>query len=466
MRAGGDTLFRMQAFLAFLGFLFFLPLLLAQDTRTVTEPVLPPVCTSLDAHLDSHNGALSATDERRLDTQRIQKAIDNCSPGHGVALRTKGAANAFLSGSLELHPGVTLIVGKGVTLFASRDARVFEKSPGSCGVVNHAESGCRPLILAENAPNAGVMGTGVIDGRGGSQLLDRNVSWWQLANQARAGGKQQVPVLIIANGSDNFTLYRITLKNSANHHAIYEDGDGFTVWGLKIDTPGVREARNTDGVDPENGARNVTITHSYISTGDDNVALKGSRGSVTKVSIIHNHFYLGHGVSIGSGTRAGVSKVLVRDLSLDGTHNGIRIKSNGSAGGLVHDVTYDDVCIRNSPEPILLTAAYTAAGTLRGDYPPTFRDITFHNVRVSGGKNGKITFEGYSHDHRVQANLDGVVLTNPAFYTYAIHHADLHLGPGPVNLRLTGGIDSTITGKAGTGTLPSCAGRFVPFPRR
>ena len=58
------------------------------------------------------------------------------------------------------------------------------------------------------------MGDGVIDGRGGEKMLGSQYSWWDLAEQARAGGGQQVPRLIVANDSDNFTLYRITLKNS------------------------------------------------------------------------------------------------------------------------------------------------------------------------------------------------------------------------------------------------------------
>ncbi len=64
-------------------------------------------------------------------------------------------------------------------------------------------------------------------------------------------------------------------------------------------------------------------------------------------------------VSIGSETDGGVSKVRVFDLSLslDGADNGIRIKSNAARGGLVHDVSYEDVCVRNSPNPILLDTA-------------------------------------------------------------------------------------------------------------
>ena len=439
------------------------PLLMAQDSRTVVEPVLPPVCSSLDAQLSSSGRSLATTDEDKLDTVRIQKALDACDKGRGVVLRTQGAANAFLSGPLELRDGVTLIVDKGATLFASRDPAVYEKSPGSCGLVSDSGSGCKPLIAALHVSGAGVMGDGVIDGRGGEKLLGKDVTWWDLAEQARSGGRQQVPRLIVTDTADNFTVYRITLKNSPNFHIVYNHGDGFTVWGLKIDTP-KRGARNTDGVDPGAGSKNITITQSYIRTGDDNVAIKGGTGGITNMTVSHNHFYWGHGMSIGSETNGGVSKIRVFDLSLDGPDNGIRIKSNGSRGGLVHDVVYDDVCVRDSPNPITLDTGYTAAGTVEGNSPPTMRDITLHNVRASGG--GKISFNGYANEYRIGATLDNVLLTDSASYTYAIRHADLVLGPGPVNLSLEDGVDSTVQGKPGKGAATPCADKFAPFPNK
>jgi polygalacturonase len=306
------------------------------------------------------------------------------------------------------------------------------------------------------------MGDGVIDGRGGEKILGSSVSWWDLAEKARAGGRQQVPRILVADYADDFTLYRITLKNSPNFHVVYNHGNGFTVWGLKIDTP-QRLARNTDGVDPGQGSKNITITHSFIRTGDDNVAIKGGPGGVTDMTVSHNHFYWGHGMSIGSETDGGVSRIRVFDLSLDGPDNGIRIKSNGSRGGLTHDVVYDDVCVRNSPNPVTLDTAYTAAGTLKGNSPPTMRDITLHNVRISGG--GKLTFNGYATDYRVGAILDGVQLTDAAAYTYDLHHADLRLGPGPTNFKLPAGEDSTVQGTPSESAPASCAEKFVPFPR-
>jgi len=388
--------------------------LAAQDTRTVTEPVLPSVCATLYAQLQSTGTTLAEADESKLDTARIQSALDKCAPGHAVLLRAHAAANAFLSGPLQLRQGVILIVDKGATLFASRDPAVFANAPGSCGVVNESSRGCNPLISADHVSGAGVMGDGVIDGRGGESMLDSKTTWWDLAEQARAGGRQQVPRILVTNYADDFTLYRITLKNSPNFHVVYNHGNGFTVWGLKIDTP-KRLARNTDGVDPGQGSKNITITHSFIRTGDDNVAIKGGPGGVTNMTLSHNHFYWGHGMSIGSETDGGVSAIRVFDLSLDGPDNAIRIKSNGSRGGLTHDVVYDDVCIRDSPNPITLDTGYTAAGTPKGNSPPTMLDIHLHNVRISGA--GKISFNGYDQDHRVAARLDGVLLTDAAAYT-------------------------------------------------
>jgi polygalacturonase len=441
---------------------------IAQDTRTVTEPVIPPFCTKLEAHLTSVNdgtySTLAAADESKLDTDRIQKAIDSCGKGNAVALQVHGTANAFVSGSLELREGVTLAVDKGATLFETLDPKILELSPGSCGLVSKEPGrGCKPLISVSHVSGAGVMGDG------GENILGKTVSAWDLGEQAlKDGGGQKVSRLIVADHADNFTLYRITLRNSPNFHVAYNAGDGFTVWGVRIDA--VHRiansphplSRNTDGVDPGNGSKNITITHCYFREGDDNVAIKGGVGGVTNMTVSHNHFYWGHGMSIGSETNGGVSKIRVTDLTLDGTDSGIRIKSMGTKGGLVHDIVYDDVCIRNSGRPLDITAAYAANGPVKGNSPPTFRDITLHNISVSGG--GKILFDGYDHDHRAQVNLDGVFLTDSASYTYTFDNADIAFGPGGSNLQIPAGTDTTITGTPAKGTPVSCTDRFVPFP--
>ena len=251
----------------------------AQDSRIVTEPAIPPVCATVRAQLAAPHG-IEPADETKLDTERLQGAVAGCAAGEALELAADGAKNAFLSGPLELRKGVTLLVDK-VSPHGSRNPDDYATRPGSCGVVNNERGGCRPLIHASHADGAGIMGEGTIDGRGGAKLLVNGKpgpeSWWDLANDARKGGNQQVPRLIIFDASNNVTIYRITLKNSANFHVSYNNGDGFTVWGLRIDTP--KTARNTDGVDPGNGSKNITVTHSFIRAGDDNIAIKGGRGT-------------------------------------------------------------------------------------------------------------------------------------------------------------------------------------------
>ena len=85
--------------------------------------------------------------------------------------------------------------------------------------------------------------------------------------------------MMVVRQSDNFTLYRITLRNSANFHVGVEQTNGFTAWGVKIRTP--KTARNTDGIDPSSST-NVTIAHCDIDTGDDDVAIKtGATGAAS-----------------------------------------------------------------------------------------------------------------------------------------------------------------------------------------
>jgi polygalacturonase len=106
-------------------------------------------------------------------------------------LRAKGQKNVFLTGPLQLHSGVTLVVAANTSLVASRDPRVYDLTPGSCGVVAEKGHGCKPLIVGNGAMDSGIMGDGSIDGRGGAKLLGQDMTWWDLAHQAKIDDKQQ-----------------------------------------------------------------------------------------------------------------------------------------------------------------------------------------------------------------------------------------------------------------------------------
>jgi len=431
----------------------------AQDTRNVLEPVIPPACANLVAVLSSSGSTLSDADESKTDTQRIQQAIDHCAQGQAVRLQANGARDAFLSGPLQLRTGVTLLVDAHAILFGSRDPRDYDISLGSCGILTDHGHGCKARINGDHADNAGVKGDATSDGRGWAKMHGQKKSWWDLAQEAKAAGSNQnCPRLVVLTHSDNFTLYRVTLKNAANFHVYFNSGNGFTAWGITINTP--KGARNTDGIDPSS-ATNVTIVHCLIHAGDDNVAIKaGPAGPSSHMTIAHNHFYAGHGVSIGSETQGGVSAIRVSDLSIDGADNGIRIKSNSERGGLVQDVVYQDVCIRDTKNPILMDSHYPFSGGGR-NMPPTFRNIVLQDVRVLGP--GKITLEGYDVEHRLGIALNNVVLDAPAQTKLQAMHVVVVLGPGPVNFRPSGE-DVQVVGSPGKGRANACEGKFVSLP--
>ncbi len=400
----------------------------AQDTRDVREPVVPPACAVLIG---------ATTNTGRDDAARIQAAIDKCASGHAVVLAASNDKRSFVAGPLQLRDGVTLLVDKGATLYASTDPRLFDRGAGTCGTNDASGRGCRPFILLDGVRGAGIMGTGTIDGQGGQRIAGKDETWWQIARRAqKEKTRQNVPRLIQADKARDVTLYRITLKNSPNFHVTLNNVDGFTAWGVVIDTP--HDARNTDGIDPIS-SRNVTIAHSIIRTGDDNVAIKaGGNGPTENVSILHNRFYSGHGMSIGSETNGGVRRVLVDDLAMDGTTSGLRIKSNDMRGGRLHGIVYRDVCLRGIRSPIEITTHYEQPAQ-PGALIPDYAAIRMERVRSTTP--GRILLQGYDEAHPLVLDLKDVAIA--AGSDIKQEHA-----------RVQGAF----------GAAPDCAGRFLPFP--
>jgi polygalacturonase len=432
---------------------------LAQDMRRVVEPHIPPPCVVLRARLAAVGGVLPADAEAHLDTARIQQALDQCAAGHAVELEADGGKQTFLAGPLMLRAGVTLLIDAQTSLAASIDPRLYDITPGSCGVLGERGRGCKPLLSGNDISAAGIMGDGSIDGRGGARILATNVTWWQLAHQAKVLDKyQQVPGLIELNGVHDFTLYRITLLDSPAHHVVVHDSEGFTAWGVKIMTP--ETARNTDGINPVSST-NVTIIHCFIHAGDDNVAISSRPGApASHISVLDDHFYAGHGMSIGSGTGGGVSHVLVRNLTIAGATNGIRIKSDPSRGGKVQDIKYENVCIRDVTNPIVLSPRYT---NFTGELLPEYRDITLRNVHILTP--GEYLFAGLDAQHELGVTLDNVFAEGLNASHVRAENADITLASAQGNLEPQGtNVTLARAADAHAGSALSCETRFVAFP--
>ena len=383
------------------------------DSRVVTEPVFPAVCQQLTAAITQVGDDIPASVDATVsnpDGARIQAALNYCSannPGQAVELSINGAGNsAFLTGPLSMPSNVTLLVDPGVVLFFSRNAQDYDKVPGThtCGTIStsSATSSCMPLIDIPGAStNVGIMGYGKLDGRGGDPLINaippyQGYSWWGLSAAYASPNSQQNPRWIeMESGSSNITLYKITLRNAPLFHIATGGAvSNFTAWDIKIVTP--TTSRNTDGIDPGN-TTNVTITRSWISDGDDNVAVgaAGTTAPASNISVTNNHFFAGHGQSFGSYTGAGISNVLwdgniaagngvanLGSASITGTADsnstGIRIKSANDRGGLVTGIQYSNECFLDHKIDIQFTPYYSS-GDSTNEFP-NYKNILMQNI--------------------------------------------------------------------------------------
>ena len=161
----------------------------------MTEPKIPASCTQLPALLRGVGDKLAEADDSKLDTARIQSALDKCKPGMAVELKPASGNNAFLSGPLEMRTGVTLLIDEGVTLFGSCDPALYEvktegATPGLCGTIAAGappavfpapqrpapRGGCRPFISINDAKDVGIMGDGSSTGGGTRSFWVRTIA--------------------------------------------------------------------------------------------------------------------------------------------------------------------------------------------------------------------------------------------------------------------------------------------------
>lgn len=522
-----------------------------------------------------------------------------------LKVSSTGPGNAFISGPLTMPSGVTLWIDQGVTLYATRDVMAYSPSAAGPYCANTAVSStragssgnCTALFTGTNTVNTAIVGDGVVDSRAYAEIVTtnklyplmkvdmtcsntytsyakaqqaadgtpcddggtivnskssaRNMTWWDLAwlgnmiENGRTGfGSQSNFRMVVYNYAKNFTLYRITLTNSANFHVVPAGVDGLTVWGVKVLTPSLAayanpagnmnplytgalfaedNVKNTDAFDPASASRpisgklttgsktqttgtmsfdgylkNTVFAFNWVSTGDDDFAVKGSNSPAPAGSglagvdgdrdvrsdrkyglvVAHNHFYWGHGISIGSETNAGVKNMHVYDNSFDESEEGLRIKSDYARGGEVSNVWYDRICIRDALNSLLFTPYYsTRPLPAGGPLIPNFHDIFMSNVVIDPGSAGTtVRLQGFQENtggfqnpqYPLVMSLENVVATDPAKVNIIASDTDLTLRGVNLYVFPSSGprmeVAGTPTQAVEPGKVVDCSRAFVPFP--
>ena len=312
------------------------------------------------------------------NTIAIQSAIDAASAAGGGIVQIP--AGVYLCGPIRLASQINLHLDAGAIL----RMLPLDKYPG--GIVNP-----QSFISGSDLHDIAITGRGAIDGQG--------APWWPYA---KTDQRARRPRMITPQGCDRVLIENVTLSNSPMFHiAIGGRSQNITVRGVTIRAPAstdpVNPSHNSDACDVS--ATHVLIQDCDVSVGDDNFTCGGGTSDVLITNCVYGY---GHGVSIGSPTRGGISNFTVINCTFNNTEAGIRIKTDRDRGGFLHDLNYVNLRMTNVNFPILIYAAYAATNRqyrdltkltpeIAGTYPaqtigprtPIYRDITFSNITAT-----------------------------------------------------------------------------------
>ncbi|KAF7825781.1 polygalacturonase [Senna tora] len=213
-----------------------------------------------------------------------------------------------------------------------------------------------------------ITGKGVIDGQGSV--------WWN----DNSGMPSTKPTALRFYGSDGVTVKGISIQNSQQCHLKFDSCTNVQVSDITISSPG--DSPNTDGIHLQN-SNNVLIYGSNLACGDDCVSIQ------TGCSNIYVHDINcgpGHGISIGSlgkdNTKACVSNVTVRDITLQNTLTGVRIKTWQGGSGSVRDVMFSNIQVSGVETPILIDQYYCEQSKCKNaSSAVAVSDIHYTNVK-------------------------------------------------------------------------------------
>ncbi|KAK7280838.1 hypothetical protein RIF29_08362 [Crotalaria pallida] len=234
-----------------------------------------------------------------------------------------------------------------------------------------------------------INGGGTIDGQG--------APWWKFKSATR-------PAALHFHKCGNLKLTGLTHRNSPMNHISINECIGPHISNLHIIAPA--DSPNTDGIDISRSS-NVTVQNSRMETGDDCIAINDG---TSFINISGVYCGPGHGISIGSlgkdGAHNTVEEVHVQNCTFNGTTNGARIKTWEGGSGHAKRVTFEDIILVNTENPVIIDQQYdpNCYGLTQA---VQISDVTYRNIRGTAACNCAIKL---SCDSTIGCN--GIVMEN------------------------------------------------------
>ena len=377
-------------------------------------------------------------DGKTLNTEAFVKGVAAVKSAGGGTLHV--GAGTYLTAPFLLTSHLNLRLDKGATIKLIGFTTGWPQEDGKDLQYGIEADGCTDVAIT---------GEGVIDGQG-------ETVWPRYRKGADASGKMVAPkdlphrpYLVVLNQCKRVLVEGVTIQNSPMFHLVPRDCEDVTIEGVSVSAP--RNAPNTDGMDPS--GRNYQIRNCTFDVDDDCIAVKPSvktetgRPSCENFTIVGCTFKRGHGMSVGGQSAGGMKHMVVRDCTFEGTDAGIRLKSSRIAGGLVEDLTYENLTMKKVKVAIYITSYYpkepsdpaSDAKQAVGDLTPIWKNIRISHVTAEGGETA------------------GIVVGLPEMPIENVTLEDVHLkakkGMTIVNARGIKFVDSTVEAASGEGVM-------------
>jgi polygalacturonase len=305
-------------------------------------------------------------DGKAVNTKPIQTAIDQCATnGGGTVVVPKGI---FITGALFFKPGVNLLVEKDGVLKGTTNLNdyPFVKTRFE-GIERDWMSA---LVNCFNMTNVELAGEGTIDGSGGEFP-----NWLRGFRRSGPRPTNTVGSASIFSGTNILRRARprlIALQSCKNARVLGLHLKDQAFWGLFMvycedvlaENLNIRAEHNipsSDGMDIDS-CRRVRVVGCDIDVNDDCISIKSGKDEDGRrvnrpsedILVEKTRFGYGHGgVAMGSEVSGGIRHVEVRDCVVeDGNWAPIRFKSQPSRGGVVEDITYRNLNIRNAVKAV------------------------------------------------------------------------------------------------------------------